>query len=258
MNSSSYPNIELQLLQTKALMCLLEDKYKVIDIQEIKSLIDEKVDVNYKNESRDIPLHLACANKNINIDIIKYLVSEKADILGKDDYYRKTALHYACENENNNIDIIKYLLSEKADINAKNGSRITPLNSICQIYQKESTDKNATAKIIAMLRFHGAVTNQPEKNKTVKTLAELQLSTNEQVLNSCHFENFKLFPNQIKTRFTTFLTCNKVLYNQATEDKKSIYKIPKLIKDQLLKFYFLSEYTSAKREPSEFPTNNLI
>jgi len=61
------------------------------------------------------PLHLA-ANKG-HLSIVEYLVNQKADINAKNQD-GNTPLHYAAANAH--LSVVEYLVNQKVDINAKN------------------------------------------------------------------------------------------------------------------------------------------
>ena len=61
-------------------------------------MIENKSDFNLKNRYDNTPLHLVSKNKNISIEIIKYLVENKSDLNLKDDYY-DTPFHFAFQNQ---------------------------------------------------------------------------------------------------------------------------------------------------------------
>ena len=61
----------------------------------IEYLVEIKSDKRYG----EIALHLACRNENISFEIIKYLIENKSDLNSKDER-NNIALHLACRNEN--------------------------------------------------------------------------------------------------------------------------------------------------------------
>jgi len=63
------------------------------------------------------PLLLAAANGHLSV--VEYLINQKADINAKDDI-GNTHLHYAAVN--GHLSVVEYLINQKADINAKNKS----------------------------------------------------------------------------------------------------------------------------------------
>ena len=69
-------------------------------------MIENKSDVNSENEEGDTPLHCACLNKNVSIEIIKYLVENKSD-LNSHNILDSTPLDSAVENISKEIK--KYL-----------------------------------------------------------------------------------------------------------------------------------------------------
>ena len=107
-------------------------------VEDVKYFIEEQgIEVNAKNdveflgdaknlEYGNTPLHEA-ALENTNIDVLKYLISQGADIYAKNaDGY--TPLHDAAVS-NRNAGVAKYLITEGADIHAKSNIGWTPLHS---------------------------------------------------------------------------------------------------------------------------------
>ena len=87
-------------------------------------LVSLGVDVNAQNDQGKTPLYVA-AEKNDSVDILAYLVSQGADVNAKDQYGR-TPLHKAALY--NSVEVVAYLVSQGADVNAKNDKGETPLH----------------------------------------------------------------------------------------------------------------------------------
>jgi ankyrin repeat protein/phage shock protein PspC (stress-responsive transcriptional regulator) len=84
--------------------------------------------IHAKDDDGWTPLHHAAKN-NPNVEVLKYLVSQGADVNTKNNM-DWTPLHHAtlC---NTNIEVLKYLVSQGANVNAKNkkdDGEITPLH----------------------------------------------------------------------------------------------------------------------------------
>lgn len=96
---------------------------KLNQINNIKNLIENKVDVDIKDENGYPLLFFAISHKNI--EIIDILIPNIKDInmTNKDGL---TSLHFAIENRDYNI-VKKLLLHSDIDINKKNNSQISPL-----------------------------------------------------------------------------------------------------------------------------------
>ena len=69
------------------------------------------------------PLHIAC--KTGNMEIVKYLLKEGAEIDSKD-FASWTPLHFACQYSH--LEITKYLIEEGAEVNCCNNFGWTPLH----------------------------------------------------------------------------------------------------------------------------------
>jgi len=89
------------------------------DTSMVKLLTRYCVDVNVKNNNEITPLHMAA--KLGYTDIAKILVDSGADVnvIDKEGH---TPLHFA-----NNIDIVRYLIEQKADVNVRCNRYSTPL-----------------------------------------------------------------------------------------------------------------------------------
>lgn len=89
----------------------------------IKYLASEGANVNIRNIVDETPLHIA-ANLG-NLDVVIQLISNGADINIKDSI-GNTPLHDAVENDQ--IQIVKYLISQEAEINTQNNGHQSPLH----------------------------------------------------------------------------------------------------------------------------------
>jgi len=76
----------------------------------VEYLVDQKADINAKDNGGWTPLHYAAANGQLNV--VEYLVNQKADINAKD-VIRKTPLHWAAEKDH--FSIVENLLHHGAD-----------------------------------------------------------------------------------------------------------------------------------------------
>ncbi|KAJ5071634.1 ankyrin repeat [Anaeramoeba ignava] len=106
--------------------------------------------------------------KNQNsFEIIKYLISKKADVNAQTNKGEETPLHFAIQfqkNKENSFEIIKYLIENGADVNVKNKRKEIPLHFAIQ-YQ--SQNKENSFEIIKYLLDKGSDVNA--KNITNKT-----------------------------------------------------------------------------------------
>ena len=89
------------------------------DLETTKYLIEENnIDINSKDENGKTLLMKACCNTNL--DLVKYLVENKADLTIKDNK-NYNALMYAVEKST--LDIVRYLFEESDTINIEQLSK---------------------------------------------------------------------------------------------------------------------------------------
>lgn len=132
------------------------------NVSEVKSLIKQNININYKDVSGDTALIKASTSgyKNIAEALIK---SKKADVNIKNKT-GKTALTVAVMNDHK--DIVKLLLKNKADANIKDDRGWTPL-----MYAANSTKSNHK-EIVKLLLDNKADPNvQNENKKTALVIA---------------------------------------------------------------------------------------
>jgi ankyrin repeat protein len=89
---------------------------KNISMEMIKHFVENKADLNDKNQHGETPFHYACENEDISLEMIKYLVENKANLSEKNKY-KVSSFHYACSNKNISLEMIKYFVENKADLN---------------------------------------------------------------------------------------------------------------------------------------------
>lgn len=96
----------------------------------IEFLIEKGADVNIKstNDVKYTVLHIAA--KRNNVDAIKLLINNGAEVDSKDDYDR-TPLYYAIDYSSD-IDVIKFLIDKGADVNVKIFNNNMPLHIAAQ------------------------------------------------------------------------------------------------------------------------------
>jgi ankyrin repeat protein len=102
-----------------------------ISLEEIKLLVDGRVDLNSQEECKNTPLHYACGNLNINLEIVRYLLANKSD-LNLENGYNDSPVHFASRNPNISGEIVKYLIENKYDVNHKNCYGNNILHEACR------------------------------------------------------------------------------------------------------------------------------
>jgi len=98
------------------------------DIETVKLLVSEGADVNAKGRYGYTPLYRAAAADK-NGEVVEFLISHGADVHAVVDHFERrgdTPLHVAaCENEN--VRVLELLVSAGADVNAESKNNWTPL-----------------------------------------------------------------------------------------------------------------------------------
>lgn len=97
------------------------------NLEEVKRLLDEGVEINAWNKDGDTALMYA--SEDGKIELVKLLLDKGADV-NATGYDGCTALIRACENEK--IEVIKRLLKNKADVNVRAKDGETALICACQ------------------------------------------------------------------------------------------------------------------------------
>jgi len=94
-------------------------------VDDVRYFVEKRnIKANEKDDSGWTPLHEATQN-NANVEVLKYLVSQKADVTAKDNNYGATPLFFAAmEGKKENI---KCLVELGSDINAEDRKKHTPI-----------------------------------------------------------------------------------------------------------------------------------
>ena len=141
------------------------------NVEILKFLVDQGADVNAKSEDGRTPLHIA-ASYNPNVEILKYLVSQGADVNAKGGY-DNTPLHYAAWM-NFNVEVLKYLVSLAADVNAKDNYGMTPLHW--------AVSGNSNVEVLKCLVSLGADVNAKDNNDMTPLFRAAEYNSNVEVL----------------------------------------------------------------------------
>lgn len=124
------------------------------DLKELKSILKSGIDINKKYKDRNDETALIVASKKGNLEIVKCLIENRADVNAEDND-GWTALMYALNI--GRIDIAEYLIEKGAKINAQNVNGATAL-LIASSYGHSETVKYLLEK--------GADINIPNKSKS--------------------------------------------------------------------------------------------
>ena len=125
----------------------IHDAAKDGDVDSVKKFLDQGVDINSQTGKwGNTPLHEAAFWGNV--EVVRLLISEEADVDAKD-YYGCTPLHDAVDY--GNLEILELLLEKNTNVNAMNEDGATPL---------DLASLKETAKL---LRKHGGKTAEELK-----------------------------------------------------------------------------------------------
>jgi len=107
------------------------------DMEKIKNLIDEGVDINLQNEIGYTPLHYAAMAGNTQV--VELLITEGAriDINSSEDFKRKvySPLHLAVNY--GRTEVVRLLISKSADVEIKDAGDCTPLHQAAYMGHKD-------------------------------------------------------------------------------------------------------------------------
>jgi len=118
------------------------------DGTKVKELIKQNPNLVFsKNENGFTPLHLAVTNGYT--DIVKYLLTTKADVNARNSY-GGTPLHLAAMVKGQHSEIVEMLLSHGADVNAPDAHGLTPLHYAALVDNQDA---------VKSLSDHGAKVN---------------------------------------------------------------------------------------------------
>jgi len=141
------------------------------NVEVIKDLIAEGVDVNIESFNGTTPLHVAIEKENL--EIVEFLISKGANVHVLRDWHNgNTLLHWAAGKDN--LDIVKLLVSKGLDVNAKDKGGLTPLHTaaknpnvaIAEFLITQGADVNAECARFSSRPIYGAVAS----NTNVKVI----------------------------------------------------------------------------------------
>ena len=87
----------------------------------IKKLVSKKGSLNLLNKEKKHPIHIACDNNTL--EIIKFLVEKKSNVNSSNN----SPLHHACKNKNISLEVVQFLIQNNAKLDHKNEHFRTPL-----------------------------------------------------------------------------------------------------------------------------------
>lgn len=127
------------------------------NVEEIKQILADEVDVNVRDDKNWTPLHWASTGNNL--DAVRLLLENGADPNAKNEF-GYTPLHMACAH--GHMQVARLLIEAGADPNTRAQSR-TPLHLACS---------NGRPAIVRLLLSHGADPGaENAKGKTALTEA---------------------------------------------------------------------------------------
>lgn len=106
-------------LYSKVLLGIIREN-KNINIDLVKLLINNNADVNCESDRDDewgSCLHMACNCDEINLELVKLLIDNNADVNHQADEEHDTCLHIACNKIN--LELVKLLINKNAYVNTE-------------------------------------------------------------------------------------------------------------------------------------------
>ena len=97
------------------------------DADVMQYLVSQGGKVNVKNSAGNPPLYFAVSSNSAKV--VKILVSNGAKV--NERIHGTTLLHHAAESKKCKVEVLKYLISQGADVNAEDGYGHTPLEVAC-------------------------------------------------------------------------------------------------------------------------------
>jgi serine/threonine-protein phosphatase 6 regulatory ankyrin repeat subunit B len=146
-------------------------------LEMVKYLIEKKSDVNIKTNDKKTLLHLA--SDSGNIDTVKFVVKRGLEVTAKDEY-DQTPLHYACNSYNGTLEVVSYLIENRADVKERDNrgetalhkaARAGKLEMVKYLIEKKSDvniKTNSEETLLHLASYSGNI-------DTVKFLVELGL-----------------------------------------------------------------------------------
>ena len=166
----------------------------------VKNKKYEKDDFIKQNNSGWTPLHLACYNKDVPVEVVRKLVKKNKTAINISDYIQNnTPLHIACTSKN--VEKVKVLCDNGANLEAKNKDGDTPLLVAC---------REDDCQIVTYLLQQGA--NYNVENKKKESILII-------VRNSEH--NTRNMMEAIQTKEDTIINKIRNLINQDDKEMKN-------------------------------------
>src|SRR5437879_10311512 len=109
----------------------LQTAVKAGDLDRVKTLLDQRADVNSRNAVGAAPIHEAAWNGNV--ELIDLLLARGADVNLRHADGGSTPLHYAVIT--NHVEAVRTLLKHGADLQAEYRSGATPLHLAADLRQ---------------------------------------------------------------------------------------------------------------------------
>lgn len=132
-----------------------------ISLEMLRFLVEYKCDLNLKNYRHEIPIHKAIKNEKISFEIIKYLVENKSNINSKGNngnfLLHKMKFNNSFKKEQFSIEILNYLMEKKCKFDCSNNLNENPLHFECKV-------ENISFEIIKILVENKSNINQKDIN----------------------------------------------------------------------------------------------
>lgn len=154
------------------------------DLNRLKKLVPKEVDVNTEDEDQFTLLHQAAMNGNL--DIVKFLVANGADIHAIDfkdetpliDVIKSYINYRNIKNKNSYIKIIEFLISNGADSNLLEILKSDTMGSPVGVSNGNDVRRNSQAEIVKLLIDNGGDINEKDVNGITPLIMALKNENN--------------------------------------------------------------------------------
>lgn len=124
-----------------------------LSLESLKLFLENKANFDVENK---VPIIERIFKNNINSDILNYLISQnKIDINSINNKTKNTFLHLACSNKNVDVNVLSLLIEKKLDINSKNNAKESAIYKYLVSYFESKANEKINMKILFFFNENG-------------------------------------------------------------------------------------------------------